>query len=64
MDDYGFLMHAFAVIAVGWAIIAGWSVWDNFNHYLVRAGLAHVIIQWHTFVPYVYLVVYVFWLFS
>jgi hypothetical protein len=64
MNDYGFLMHAFAAIAVVWGVLSGLSLLANLDDYKVRVGLATITIKWQFFVPYVYLVVYAFWLFS
>jgi hypothetical protein len=64
MNDYGFLMHAFAAIAVVWGVLSGLSLLVNLDNPMVRVGMARVNIKWQFFVPYVYLVVYAFWLFS
>jgi hypothetical protein len=64
MNDYGFLVHAFAAIAAVWGVVSALNLWGNLNDYRVRAGMARVNLKWQFFVPYVYLVVYAFWLFS
>jgi hypothetical protein len=64
MNNYGFLMHAFAVIAGVWGVAGGVDLRANLDSFKVRTGRATVSLKWYFYAPYVYLVVYAFWLFS